>query len=127
MKENKQTYTYLKDHGNDVSYENEVTYTVDPKLDLSEFRGPNDLEKQIENLKKQLQETQGELSIIKGINSNSPEVKELKKQLANAKIIDSVHQKLNGTLQKRVTELEIDNKKLATEVSDLTERLRKCE
>ena len=122
MKENKQTYTYLKDHGNDVSYENEVTYSVDSK-----FRGPNDLEKQIEDLKKQLQETQGELSIIKGINSNSPEVKELKKQLANAKIIDTVHQKLNGALQKRVTELEIDNKKLATEVSDLTERLRKCE
>ena len=100
MKENKQTYTYLKDHGNDVSYENEVTYTVDTKLDLSESRGPNDLEKQID---------------------------ELKKQLANAKIIDTVHQKLNGALQKRVTELEIDNKKLATEVSDLTERLRKCE
>ena len=98
MKENKQTYTYLKDHGNDVSYENEVTYTVDPKLDLSEGRGPNDLEKQIEDLKK---------------------------QLADARIIDSVHQKLNGTLQKRVTELEIDNKKLANEVSDLTERLHK--
>ena len=98
MKENKQTYTYLKDHGNDVSYENEVTYTVDPKLDLSEGRGPNDLEKQIEDLKK---------------------------QLADARIIDSVHQKLNGTLQKRVTELEIDNKKLAQEVSDLTERLHK--
>ena len=121
MKENKQTYTYLKDHGNDVSYENEVTYSVDSK-----FRRPNDLEKQIEDLKKQLQETQGELSIVKGINSNSPEVKELKKQLANAKIIDTVHQKLNGALQKRVTELEIDNKKLATEVSDLTDRLRKC-
>ena len=100
MKENKQTYTYLKDHGNDVSYENEVTYTVDTKLDLSESRGPNDLEKQID---------------------------ELKKQLNNAAIIDSVHQKLNGTLQKRVTELEIDNKKLAKEVSDLTERLCKCE
>ena len=98
MKENKQTYTYLKDHGNDVSYENEVTYTVDTKLDLSESRGPNDLEKQID---------------------------ELKKQLNNAAIIDSVHQKLNGTLQKRVTELEIDNKKLAQEVSDLTERLHK--
>ena len=121
MKENKQTYTYLKDHGNDVTYENEVTYTVDSKLGLAEGRGPNDLEKQIEELKKQLQETQGELSC------NSPEVKELKKQLADAKIIDSVHQKLNGTLQKRVTELEIDNKKLANEVSDLTERLRKCE
>ena len=98
MKENKQTYTYLKDHGNDVSYENEVTYTVDTKLGLSESRGPNDLEKQID---------------------------ELKKQLNNAAIIDSVHQKLNGTLQKRVTELEIDNKKLANEVSDLTERLHK--
>ena len=98
MKENKQTYTYLKDHGNDVSYENEVTYIVDSNLDLSEGRGPNDLEKQIENLKK---------------------------QLADARIIDSVHQKLNGTLQKRVTELEIDNKKLAQEVSDLTERLHK--
>ena len=100
MKENKQTYTYLKDHGNDVSYENEVTYTVDTKLDLSESRGPNDLEKQID---------------------------ELKKQLNNAAIIDSVHQKLNGTLQKRVTELEIDNKKLAKEVNDLKERLCKCE
>ena len=100
MKENKQTYTYLKDHGNDVSYENEVTYTVDPKLDLSEGRGPNDLEKQIEDLKK---------------------------QLADARIIDSVHQKLNGSLQKRVTELEKDNKRLVVEVDDLKERLCKCE
>ncbi len=100
MKENKQTYTYLKDHGNDVSYENEVTYTVDPKLDLSEGRGPNDLEKQIEDLKK---------------------------QLADARIIDSVHQKLNGSLQKRVKELEVDNKRLIKEIDDLKERLCKCE
>ena len=100
MKDNKQTYTYLKDHGNDVSYENEVTYTVDPKLDLSEGRGPNDLEKQIEDLKK---------------------------QLADARIIDSVHQKLNGSLQKRVKELEVDNKRLVKEIDDLKERLRKCE
>ena len=100
MKENKQTYTYLKDHGNDVSYENEVTYTVDTKLGLSESRGPNDLEKQID---------------------------ELKKQLNDAKIIDNVHQKLNGTLQKKVTELEIDNKRLVLEIDDLKERLCKCE
>ena len=100
MKENKQTYTYLKDHGNDVSYENEVTYTVDPKLNLSEGRGPNDLEKQIEDLKK---------------------------QLADARIIDSVHQKLNGSFQKRVRELEVDNKRLVKEIDDLKERLRKCE
>ena len=100
MKEYKQTYTYLKDHGNDVSYENEVTYTVDTKLGLSESRGPNDLEKQID---------------------------ELKKQLNDAKIIDTVHQKLNGTLQKRVTELEVDNKRLILEIDDLKERLCKCE
>jgi len=100
MKENKQTYTHLKDYTHDMSYENESKITIDPKLDLSEGRGPNDLEKQID---------------------------ELKKQLKDAAIIDSVHKKLNGTLQKRVTELEIDNKKLANEVSDLTERLCKCE
>ena len=93
MKENKQTYTHLKDFNHDMSYENESKIT-------NNDRGPSDLENVISNLKKQLND---------------------------AKIIDSVHQKLNGTLQKRVTELEIDNKKLANEVSDLTERLCKCE
>ncbi len=93
MKDNKQTYTHLKDFNHDMSYENESTIT-------NNDRGSNDLENVISNLKK---------------------------QIADAKIIDSVHQKLNGALQKRVTELEIDNKKLAKEVSDLTERLCKCE
>ena len=93
MKDNKQTYTRLKDYTHDMSYENESTISNDG-------RGNHDLEKIID---------------------------QLKKQLNDAKIIDNVHQKLNGTLQKKVTELEIDNKKLATEVSDLTERLRKCE
>ncbi len=90
MKDNKQTYTHLKDFNHDMSYENESKITVDPKLNLSE-------------------------------------TDELKKQLADAKIIDSVHQKLNGTLQKRVTELEIDNKRLVKEIDDLKERLCKCE
>ena len=93
MKENKQTYTHLKDFNHDMSYENESKIT-------NKDRGPSDLENVISNLKKQLND---------------------------AKIIDSVHQKLNGTLQKRVTELEIDNKKLANEVSALPERLFKCE
>lgn len=90
MKDNKQTYTHLKDFNHDMSYENESKITVDPKLNLSE-------------------------------------TDELKKQLADAKIIDSVHQKLNGALQKRVTELEIDNKRLVKEIDDLKERLCKCE
>ena len=93
MKENKQTYTHLKDYTHDMSYENESKIS-------NKDRGPNDLENVISNLKK---------------------------QIADAKIIDSVHQKLNGTLQKRVTELEIDNKRLIKEIDDLKERLCKCE
>tara|TARA_R100000084_G_scaffold93765_1_gene47567 strand:- start:248 stop:520 length:273 start_codon:yes stop_codon:yes gene_type:complete len=90
MKDNKQTYTHLKDFNHDMSYENESKITVDPKLSLSE-------------------------------------TDKLKAQLSDAKIIDSVHQKLNGALQKRVTELEIDNKRLVKEIDDLKERLCKCE
>jgi hypothetical protein len=90
MKDNKQTYTHLKDFNHDMSYENESKITTDRKLNLSE-------------------------------------TDKLKAQLADAKIIDSVHQKLNGTLQKRVTELEIDNKRLIKEIDDLKERLCKCE
>ena len=93
MKNNKQTYTNLKDFNHDMSYENESKIT-------NNDRGPSDLENVISNLKKQLND---------------------------AKIIDSVHQKLNGALQKRVTELEIDNKRLVKEIDDLKERLRKCE
>ena len=93
MKDNKQTYTRLKDYTHDMSYENESTISNDG-------RGNHDLEKIID---------------------------QLKKQLNDAKIIDNVHQKLNGTLQKKVTELEIDNKRLVLEIDDLKERLCKCE
>ena len=93
MKDNKQTYTRLKDYTHDMSYENESTISNDG-------RGNHDLEKIID---------------------------QLKKQLNDAKIIDNVHQKLNGTLQKKVTELEIDNKRLVLEINDLKERLCKCE
>ena len=93
MKDNKQTYTHLKDFNHDMSYENESKITNDD-------RGSSDLEKVISDLKN---------------------------KLADAKIIDSVHQKLNGALQKRVTELEVDNKRLIKEIDDLKERLCKCE
>ena len=93
MKDNKQTYTHLKDFNHDMSYENESKITNNDK-------GSSDLENVIFNLKKQLND---------------------------AKIIDNVHQKLNGTLQKKVTELEIDNKRLVLEIDDLKERLCKCE
>jgi len=52
-------------------------------------------------------------------------VKELEEALANALAINESHQKLNGQLQERVTELEEDNKKLAHEIEDRVNKMRK--
>ena len=72
------------------------------------------------------QEAQGETTIVKGIGMSSPEMKEAKervKELDNslsiALEINEKHQRYNGKLQTRVTDLEEDNKKLAHQVEDL--------
>ena len=44
--------------------------------------------------------------------------------LANALALNESHQKLNGKLQVRITELEEDNKKLAKQVEDRIDRMR---
>ena len=56
-----------------------------------------ELKKEIEKLKKRVQEAEGELTIIKGIGMNSPEFRDLKKENE---------------------ELKEDNKKLAKQVED---------
>ena len=78
-------------------------------------------------LKKRAQEAEGENTIIKGIGNNSPEMKELQSRvkqldesLARALEINENHQRYNGKLQTRLTEVEDDNKKLATQIHDLT-------
>ena len=78
-------------------------------------------------LKKRAQEAEGETTIVKGIGLNSPEMKELQarvkqldKSLANALEINENHQRYNGKLQTRLTEVEDDNKKLAKQVEHLT-------
>ncbi len=100
------------------------------------------------------QETEGELSIIKATTVlNSPEmrdakakIKELEEGLANAHAVNESHQKLNGKLQERLTDLEdfnikvrqevtvkeqeilelhMDNKKLALQVEDKVNQMRK--
>ena len=83
-------------------------------------------------LKKRAQEAEGELTIIKGIGNTSPEMKALKervveldKSLAIALEVNDSHQRYNGKLQTRVTELEEDNKKLALQVEDQLDRFRK--
>ena len=66
-----------------------------------------ELKKEIEKLKKRVQEAEGEVTIIRGIGMNSPEFRALKKENE---------------------ELKEDNKKLAEQVSDknnLVERLRR--
>jgi uncharacterized coiled-coil DUF342 family protein len=61
--------------------------------------------------KKKREDVEGELTIIKGINNISPEMKALRKE--------------NEELRKEIDELKADNKKLAEEVSDRVDRLRK--
>jgi len=56
------------------------------------------------------QEAEGELTILKGIETNR--VKEAQDALANALEVNESHQKLNGKLQERLTELEEEHKKL---------------
>ena len=85
--------------------------------------------KTIIDLKKRAQEAEGENTIIKGIGNNSPEMKELQAKvnelegtLGSAQDINTNHQKYNGELQTRLTEVEDDNKNLAKQVEHLTNR-----
>jgi len=52
-------------------------------------------------------------------------VKGLEDALANALAVNESHQKLNGTLQERLTEVEEDNKKMAFQIEDKINRMRK--
>ena len=79
------------------------------------------------DMKKRAQEAEGENTIIKGIGNNSPEMKELQGQIhelngriGSAQDINDEHQRYNGKLQLRLTEVEEDNKKLSKQIQDLT-------
>ena len=84
--------------------------------------------------KKKCQELENEMVLIKGITvTNSPElreankkIKELEEGLANALAVNESHQKLNGRLQEQLTEVEDDNKKLAQQIDDSVNRMRKA-
>ena len=91
--------------------------------------------------KQKCQELENEMILIKGITVlNSPElrssqkkVKELEDRLAEVLSLDDDHQKLNGKLQMKLTEIEqenielhADNKKLARQVEDQLDRARKA-
>ena len=69
------------------------------------------------------QEAEGELSIMKGIETNR--VKEAQDALANALEVNESHQKLNGKLQERLTELEEENKRLHDHLNKQVSNARK--
>ena len=78
-------------------------------------------------LKKRTQEAEGETTIVKGIGMNSPEmkgakakIKELEGILVSAQNINDDHQRYNGKLQTRLTEVEEDNKSLSKQIEHLT-------
>ena len=97
--------------------------------EITVLRGTKDvvvrLTSELVRMKKRAQEAEGENTIIKGIGNNSPEmknlqarVKELEESLAAALGINDDHQRYNGKLQSRLTEVEEDNKKLSQQIED---------
>jgi len=92
----------------------------------------NKLSEELMRMKNRAQEAEGENTIIKGIGNTSPEMKALQERvkrldhsLANALEINESHQRYNGKLQRRVTELEEDNKKISSQVEDKITQMRK--
>jgi len=90
------------------------------------------LSNELVRMKKRAQEAEGELTIIKGIGNTSPEIKELQARvkeldnsLAIALEINEKHQRYNGQLQARLTEVEEDNKKLSNQIEDKINQMRK--
>ena len=71
-------------------------------------------------MKKRVQEAEGETILVKGIGMNSPEMKALQARLSSAQDINDEHQRYNGKLQTRLTEVEEDNKRLSKQIQDLT-------
>ena len=70
------------------------------------------------------QEAEGELTILKGIETNR--VKEAQDALANSLEVNESHQKLNGKLQERLTELEEENKKMHDHLNNKIDSARKA-
>ena len=103
-----------------------------------------DLSKEKIILKKRVEEAEGELSILKGIETNrvkeeqarcnrlqdeldrcKKENNDLYNRIADALEVDESHQKLNGKLQERLTELEEENKKMHEHLNTQIDNARK--
>jgi chromosome segregation ATPase len=127
---------------------------VDKDIDIWKQRNEilhRKVERLMEDIKvehKRRQEAEGELTIVKGISVHmSPEMRDATKKIeelhsglerarkenndlynriADALEVNESHQRLNGKLQVRISELEEDNKKISKQVEDQLERVRKA-
>ena len=96
------------------------------------------------NMKKRAEEAEGELSIMKGIETNrvkeaqarcnqlQDELDRVKRdnndlfnRIADSLEVNESHQKMNGKLQERLTELEEENKKMHEHLNKQVENARK--
>ena len=103
-----------------------------------------ELSKEKITLKKRAQEAEGELSILKGIETNrvkeaqarsnqlQDELDRFKKEnndlfnrVADSLEVNESHQKMNGKLQERLTELEEENKKMHDHLNKKIDAYRK--
>ena len=107
---------------------------------MTEDRGPLDLTRQIEELRKKSEDAVLETSLVKAVGMNSPEMREAIRTIKNLEIrlaesleVNESHQKANGKLQKILTEKEqdyievhADNVKLSRQIEDQVNKLRKA-
>ena len=124
MQEAQQLSASVKDEGeeqdNPVLFEKEIDY----------HRYWKDMYEKEHKLR---QEAETETILVKGIGMNSPEmkkaqarIKELDNSLSIALEINEEHQRYNGKLQTRLTELEEENKKLEDTLNNKLEDVRKA-
>ena len=71
------------------------------------------------------QEAEGETTIVKGIGMNSPEFLALKKRIKELENSLSIALEINDGYQREVRELRDDNKKLAKQVEDKIDFVRR--
>ena len=134
----KRTYQTRKEHSNDMSYENETSIT-------NEDKGGSNLILLIEQYKKEIwdwkqkesqwimdkNQLEGHKRIVEELSTKIVEVgkvnlilktkiNELEGTLGSAQGINDNHQRYNGKLQTRLTEVEEDNKRLSEQIQDLT-------
>jgi len=134
----------------DVSYADAVPIQEDMRLKRDALKAACTLGEMrkdrtpLANMKKRAEEAEGELSIMKGIETNrvkeaqarcdhlQNELDRVKKEnndlfnrVADSLEVNESHQKLNGKLQERLTELEEENKKMPDHINQKIDAARK--